>query len=62
MQFLKLYDSRWLVTTDVCSINLVEEEANETPRDTIFIHEAPYRENLRDLLVSRNIILSLLQS
>ena len=41
------YDSIWLVTTDFCTINLFEGEANETPRD-IFIydpfHEVPYRE------------------
>ena len=44
----QLYDSTWVVTTDFCSMNLVEGEANETPRDTIFIydpfHEASYRE------------------
>ena len=43
----------WLVTTDFCSINPVEGEANEMPRDTIFIHdpfhEASYRENLNEI-------------
>ena len=53
LQFHKLYYSAWLVTTDFCSINLVEGEANETPRNTIFIydlfHEASYRENLNEI-------------
>ena len=35
LQFHKLYDSTWVITTDFCSINLVEGEANETPRETI---------------------------
>ena len=53
LQFQKRYDSTWLVKTDICSINLVEVEANETPRDTIFIydpfHEALCRENLNEI-------------
>ena len=53
MQFHKLYESTWVVTTDFCSMNLVEGEANETPRDTIFIydpfHEASYRENSNEI-------------
>ena len=53
LQFHKLYDSTWAVTTDFCSINLVEGVANETPRDTIFIHdpflETPYRENSNEI-------------
>ena len=48
LQFYKLYDSTWIIPTEFCSINLVEWEVNETPRETIFIydpfHEAPYRE------------------
>ena len=32
-QFHKLYDSGWVVTTDFCSIYLVEGKANETLRD-----------------------------
>ena len=43
----------WVVTTDFCSINPVEGEANEMPRDTIFIHdtfhEALSRENLNEI-------------
>ena len=35
LQFHKLYESPWVITTDFCSINLVEGEANETPRETI---------------------------
>ena len=46
LQFQKLFDRAWVVTTNFCRINL-KGEANETPRDTIFIynpfHEAPYR-------------------
>ena len=53
LQFHKLYDSTWVITTDFCSINLVEGEANETPRETIFIydpfHEASYRENSNEI-------------
>ena len=53
LQFHKRYDNAWVVTTDVRSMNLVEGEANETPRDTIFIygpfHEAPYRENSNEI-------------
>ena len=53
MQFHKLYESTWVVTTDFCSMNLVEGEANGTPRDTIFIydpfHEASYRENSNEI-------------
>ena len=53
LQFHKLYDSTWVITTEFCSINLVEGEANETPRETIFIydpfHEAPYQENLNEI-------------
>ena len=49
LQFHKLYDSTWVITTEFCSMNLVEGEANETPRETIFIydpfHEVSYREN-----------------
>ena len=46
LQFHKLYDSTWVITADICSINLVEGEGNETPRETIFVydtfHKAPY--------------------
>ena len=46
LQFHKLYDSTWVITTDFCSINLVEGEVNETPTETIFVndtfHKAPY--------------------
>ena len=53
LQFRKLYDSTWVITTEFCSINLVEGEANETPRETIFIydpfHEASYQENLNEI-------------
>ena len=53
LQFQKLYDSTWVVTTDFCSINLVEGEANETPKDTVFVHdtfhEASYRENSNEI-------------
>ena len=53
LQFHKLYDSIWVITTEFCSINLVEGEANETPRETIFIydpfHEASYRENSNEI-------------
>ena len=53
LQFHKRYDSTWVVTTDFCSINLVEREANETPRDTVFIsksfYEASCRENLNEI-------------
>ena len=53
LQFHKLYDSTRVITTEFCSINLVEREANETPRETIFIydpfHEASYRENLNEI-------------
>ena len=49
LQFHKLYVCTWVITTEFCSINLVEEEANETPRQTIFIyypfHEGSYWEN-----------------
>ena len=36
MQIHKLYDSRWVVTTDFISINLADGEANKKPRDTVF--------------------------
>ena len=53
LQFDKLYDSTWVVTTDLCSLNLVERDGNETPRDTIFIYdpfyEASYPENLNEI-------------
>ena len=53
LQFHKLYYYTWVVTTDFYSIYLVEGEANETPRDTIFIHdpfhEALYRENSNEI-------------
>ena len=53
LQFHKLYDSTWVITTDFCSINLVEGEANETPRETIFVydpfHKASYRENSNEI-------------
>ena len=56
LQFHKLYDSIWVVTTNFCSINLVEGEANKTPRDTIFIHdpfhEASYRESSNEIIYS----------
>ena len=42
LQFHKLYDSTWVVTTDFFSINLVEREANETPRGTIFFYDPFY--------------------
>ena len=44
-QLHKLYECTWVVTTGFCSINLVEGEANETPRDAIFIHD-PFHEVL----------------
>ena len=43
LQFHKLYDSIWVITTEFCSINLVEGEANETPGETIFIYD-PFQE------------------
>ena len=53
LQFHKHYDRTWVVTTDFCSINLVEGEANETPRDTMFIYnpfyELSYQENLNEI-------------
>ena len=53
LQFQKLYDSTWVVTTDFYSINLVKREANKTPADTIFIYDSFYeascRENLNDI-------------
>ena len=53
LQFHKLYDSKWVITTDFCSINLVEGEANETQRETAFIydpfHEVSYRENSNEI-------------
>ena len=53
LQLHKPYDSTWVITTDFCGINLVEEEANETPRETIFVydpfHKAPYRENSNEI-------------
>ena len=53
LQFRKLYDCTWVVTTDFYSINLVEGKANETPRDTIFIHDpfhkALYQENSNEI-------------
>ena len=53
LQFHKRYGNAWVVTTDVRSMDLVEGEANETPRDTIFIydpfHEASYRENSNEI-------------
>ena len=53
LQFHKFYDSTWVITTDFCGINLVEGEANEIPRETIFVydllHKAPYRENSNEI-------------
>ena len=53
LEFHKLYDCTWVVTTGFYSINLVEGEANKTPRDAIFIHdpfhEAFYRENSNEI-------------
>ena len=53
LQFHKRYGSTWVTTTDFCSISLVEGEANETPKETIFIydpfHEASYRENSNEI-------------
>ena len=57
LQFHKLYDSTWVITTEFCtefcSINLAEGEVNETSRETIFIydsfHEASYRENSNEI-------------
>ena len=43
LQFHKLYDSTWVITTDFCSINLVKGEANEAPKETIFIYD-PFHE------------------
>ena len=40
LQFHKPYGSTWVVTTDFGSINLVEGEAIEIPRDIIFIHDS----------------------
>ena len=39
LQFYKVYDSTWVVMTDFCSINLVEGEAIETPRETVFTRD-----------------------
>ena len=53
LQFHKLYDSTWVIKTEICSINLVEGEANKTPREIIFIydpfHEASYGENSNEI-------------
>ena len=53
LQFYKLYDNTRIVTTYFCSINLVEGEEQEIPRDTIFIHnpfqEASYGENSNEI-------------
>ena len=53
VQFHKLYGSTWVGTADFCRINLVEGEANETSRGTIFIynpfHEESYRENSNEI-------------
>ena len=53
LQFHKLYDSTWVITTGFCGINLVEGEANEIPRETIFVydpfHKARYRENSNEI-------------
>ena len=53
LQFHKRYRSTWVTTTDFCSISLVEGEANDTPKETIFIydsfHEASYRENSNEI-------------
>ena len=60
LQLHQLYDSTWVVRTDFCSMNLVEGEANETPRDTIFIydpfHEASYRENSNEIKYPRTFV------
>ena len=42
LQFHKIYNSN-LITTEFCSLNLVEGEVNETPRETIFIYD-PFQE------------------
>ena len=47
LQFHKRYDSTWVVTTDFCSINLVEREANDTPRETILIYNPFYEVSYR---------------
>ena len=43
LQFRKRYDGTWVLTTDIFSINLVKEEADKTPRETIFIYD-PFHE------------------
>ena len=47
LQFHKRYDSTWVVTTDFCSINLVEREANDTPKETILIYNPFYEVSYR---------------
>ena len=39
LQLHKIYYSAWVVTTDLCSINLIEGEANKTPTGIIFIYD-----------------------
>ena len=39
LQLHKIYDSTWVITTDFCSINLVEGETNEILIETIFIYD-----------------------
>ena len=55
LQFHKRYDSTWVVTTDFCSINLVEEEANKTPRDTVFIYGHFMRRRIEKIRMRSNI-------
>ena len=47
LQFHKRYDSTWVITTDFCSINLVEREANDTARDIILIYNPFYEASYR---------------
>ena len=55
LQFHKLYDSTWVITTEFCSINLVEGEANETPRETIFIYDPFMRCRIEKIRMGSNI-------
>ena len=55
LQFHKLYDSTWVVTTDFCSINLVKGEANETPRDIFSFMTHFMRRRIEKIRMRSNI-------
>ena len=55
LQFHKLYDSTWVITTDFCSINLVEGETNETLRETIFIYDPFHEGRIEKIRMRSNI-------